>query len=210
MDRRSLGLLGAIFVAACSTSAPSTPPAPETPPPGPVPLPIPGPGNVTVDLASVTLANDCGTAPTTAPTRIATGAPAVDPAGHAAGSSTMAADSVERPCRQSSVQLVVSNRTGTSARLRVTSVTVLDRGASIGELRPGKPSRWAGDRYEVWDETVAADASLNVAYALSRPAVFAGMTYTVRVVISTVGGDTTVETQAAVEGPASLPPGVST
>jgi hypothetical protein len=119
------------------------------------------------------------------------------------------ASQAKRACQQSSVQLVVSNTTAATASVKVKSVTVLDRtGATVVQLNSYEPSRWADDTYQPWDGSIEAGATLNVAYSLSEPAVNAGETYTVRVVVETAGGDTTVETQASLEiyGPASVPP----
>lgn len=213
MNGRGLAILLLASAAACSGSSNPTP----TEPVGNAP--DPAAGKVSVALASVTLAEDCGTAPTTAPAEPTT-APAASasaasqdvPAG--VSSQRVAAGAMaKRACQQSSVQLVVSNTTAASASVKVKSVTVLDStGATVVQLNSYEPSRWADDTYQPWDGSIEAGATLNVAYSLSEPAVNAGETYTVRVVVETAGGDTTVETQASAEvyGPASLPPGAVT
>jgi hypothetical protein len=213
MTGRTLALMVAASVAACDGGASSTTGDSNRA------IPRPVPGKLTIGLASVTLANDCGTAPMTEPPQPTTGSSGAARAERSAGSAigamppSAAKRAAEEPCQQSSVQLVVSNLTAASASMQVKSVTVIDgKGARVAELGASKPSRWVGDAYQPWDGSVEQGATLNVAYALSRPAVAAGETYTVRVVLATAGGDTTVETQASVEvsGPASLPPGVST
>ncbi len=210
MNGRGLAILLLASAAACSGSSNPTP----TDPIGNTPEPAAG--KVSVALASVTLAEDCGTAPTTAPAEPTTAAASATqdvPSGAVSSQRVAAGSMAKRACQQSSVQLVVSNTTAASASMKVKSVTVLDStGATVVQLNSYEPSRWAADTYQPWDGSIEAGATLNVAYSLSEPAVNAGETYTVRVVVETAGGDTTVETQASAEvyGPASLPPGAVT
>jgi len=183
-----------VFAAACGGSKPTNKPVPNT---------------VDVAIASVTLADDCGTAPTTIPpAQSMKHKPSPEFADMAAGASMAEA---KRMCEQSSVQLRVANGTQAASDITIKKVEVLDEsGNVVGELTPRDPSKWTGDAYQPWDGKVDAAQTLQVSYALSQPSVSAGSTYTVRVIVGSVEGDKTLETKMTLEAPASLPPGAVT
>lgn len=202
--RSSLFLALAAFVLSCGGSKP--------PPSGPSNQA----GEVGLTISSVTLADDCGTGPTTEPddeSEVALAAPPVQ-AGEAASQAYEPGASMsqrKRACEQSSVQLRVENGTKAGAAIEVKKVELLDEsGGVIGELEAREPSRWAEDVYEPWNQQVAPTQVLQVSYALSAPAVHAGGTYTVRVTIASGDGERTLERKTTLEAPASLPPGAVT
>lgn len=174
---------------------------------------------VEVSIASVTLADDCGTGPTQAP-------PADEPVQTAqapAASQTQAGASAkrvapgssmsmgDRACEQSSIQLRVANTSGADSKVVIQKIEILDGdGTMVGELTPRAPSKWNNDTYESWDEQVAAGSTLSVSYALSAPSVSRGATYTVRVIVAADGGAQTLERPVTLHAEASLPPGVVT
>ncbi len=177
---------------------------PDTTPPTTTP-------KVDVAIASVTLADDCGTGPTVAPPAPA---PAQEKLASSAarsakpGSMSIMAD---RACEQSSIQLRVANGTTAASKVTIQRVELLDeRGNKVADLTPRAPSRWADDSYQAWDEQVAASDTIQVSYALSAPHVARGAMYTVRVVVASADGERTLEQQTMLEAEASLPPGVVT
>lgn len=188
----------AAFAAACGGGK-STPPTHK-----------PVPNTVDVAIASVTLADDCGTGPTVAPPVQSSRAykPSPELADMAMGES---ASMAKRACEQSSVQLRVVNGTKAASDISIKKIELLDEsGNVIRELTPREPSKWTGDAYAAWDGKVDAAQTLQVSYALSEPSVSAGGTYTVRVTVASAEGDKTLETKTTLEAPASLPPGAVT
>lgn len=188
----------AAFVVACGSSKPQPP------------TNKPVPNTVDVAIASVTLADDCGTGPTTIPPVQSSRAskPSPEFADLAEGASMSQA---KRACEQSSVQLRVANGTQAASDITIKKVEVLDEsGNVVGELTPREPSKWTGDAYQPWDGKVDAAQTLQVSYALSQPSVSAGSTYTVRVIVGSAEGDRTLQTKTTLEAPASLPPGAVT
>ncbi len=160
---------------------------------------------VDVTISSVTLADDCGTGPTTQPSEPA--AAEVDEPSAGARSQVMA----DYACEQSSIQLRVANDSADGSTLSIQKIELIDdRGTLVAELTSRSPSRWADDTYQEWDERVAAHETLQVSYALSAPAVARGATYTVRVTVATNEGEETLEQRATLEAEASLPPDVVT
>ncbi len=167
---------------------------------------------VEVSIASVTLADDCGTGPTTVPPEPAPAAAMAEPAaGDVAQGASAKMSLARRACEQSSIQLRVANATGAAAKVAIQKVELIDgSGATIGELTPRDPSRWSDDSYQAWDEEVAATQVLQVSYALSAPLVVRGATYTVRVTLAAGDDKRTLEQQTTLEAEASLPPGAVT
>jgi hypothetical protein len=175
--RRSIAwvLAAAPLLFACSSKSSAKPP--ETP------------REATVELASVTLADDCGDAarPPPPPTRAAASPPVPaqapssvePPADEAVAPSAMAARCAgpncghdRRACDQTSMQLALAAPAGAATAFAVKKVELLDeRGALLGELTPRKATAWsdAAGAYQPWDQNLAAGAKLNVSYALSSP-----------------------------------------
>lgn len=172
----------------------------------------PMPNTVDVAIASVTLADDCGTGPTTSfpaqTSRVAKPSPEFGDMdmGEAASMSQ-----AKRACEQSSVQLRVVNGTKAASDISIKKIELVDEsGTVLRELTPREPSKWTGDAYTAWDGKADAGQTLQVSYALSEPSVSAGGTYTVRVTVASAEGDKTLETKTTLEAPASLPPGAVT
>ncbi|MBA3463543.1 MAG: hypothetical protein H0T46_26540 [Deltaproteobacteria bacterium] len=188
-----------VFAVACGGAKPQQPPTNK-----------PAPNAVDVSIASVTLADDCGTAPTTMPPPRSSmrQKPSTEFADMAAPSAGAMA---RRRCEQSSVQLRVENGTAAASDISIKKVELLDESGNVlGELTPREPSKWTGDSYQPWDGKVDAAQTLQISYSLSQPAVSDGGTYTVRVTIASAEGDKTLETKKTLEAPASLPPGAVT
>ncbi len=177
------------------------------------PTHTPVPNTVDVAIASVTLANDCGTGPTTSPpVQSSMQKPATELGfGDAPEGARSMASMAQRMCEQSSVQLRVTNGTSTGSDISIKKIELLDEsGTVLRELTPREPSKWTGDAYQPWDQKVDAAQTLQISYALSEPSVSAGGTFTVRVTVASAGGDKTLETKTKLEAPASLPPGAVT
>jgi hypothetical protein len=194
--RSTLTLALAAFTLSCGGAPPTTTPL------------TPTTNKVDVAIASVTLADDCGTGPTAyppSPPSPLMQQPADSPR------ESMSMSMGDRACEQSSIQLRVANGTAAPATITVKKVELLDEtGTVLGELQYREPSQWADDGYQTWDQQVAPDQMLQVSYALSQPAVMAGGTYTVRVTIAAGDGDQTLEQKTTLEAEASLPPGAVT
>lgn len=173
---------------------------------------LPTTPKVDIAIASVTLADDCGTGPTVAPPAPA---PSQEKLASSAAESARPGASMkimaDRACEQSSIQLRVANATTAASKVTIQRVELIDeRGTKVADLTPRAPSRWADDSYQAWDEQVAASDTIQVSYALSAPHVARGAMYTVRVVITSADGERTLEQQTMLEAEASLPPGVVT
>lgn len=139
-------------------------------------------GDVTVNLAAVTLADDCGE-DFAAPPPVAAGesvsqsrAPitAADiPPGVAQGSCASEGDCAHigrRACEQTTMQLSVRSTAGAPTSIRIKRVELVDEhGTLIGQLDARAPVVWVSDAYKPWDQTVAPGATLAASYALSAP-----------------------------------------
>lgn len=211
MSPLRLTLLAVLATLGCSSSSTTS----ANPPPAPPP-PTPRAGTVDIAIASVTLADDCGTPPRTPPVRTASAVPAAESEPPAPGAmadvhSTQRIAAGSRACQQSSVQLRVVNDTNASATIAIKKIEVLsDHGEVVGELTARDASQWNADAYQPWDQSVGAKQTVQASYAVSRAPVSPGSTYIVRVTVATAEGDKTLEQKTTIEAEASLPPGVST
>jgi hypothetical protein len=134
-------------------------------------------GGVAVELAGVTLADECGTGarppkpPNTVAERVQRdmdkpAASMAKCAGPNCGGSY-----APQACEQTSMQLSLRSAVGTPTTIHVKQVELLDKDGKVLEiLTATSPSRW-DDRgvYGSWDETVAANQTLAVSYTLSSP-----------------------------------------
>jgi len=201
MIRPTLLLLLSAFTLSCG-GKPTPPQTPDTTPP----TNATG-GQVDLSIASITLAEDCGTPPSSPPLSSAREAA---PMGDVDQSFASVAYE-RRGCEQSSVQLRVANGTEAPSTITIRKVELLDeRGAVLRELTPRDASQWSSDTYQPWDQQVAANQTLQVSYALSDPSVSPGGTYTVRLVVATAAGERTIEQRTTLQAEASLPPGAVT
>ena len=191
-----------------TTTEKVTPIPAVAPIPQPAPKTMPAPGT-TVELTSVTLADDCGgTPPVTSP-----------PIKAKAKRDTNDAKGVvaygKRRCEQTSMQLAIN--AADNANVQVKSVELFDdAGKSLGTLVASKPTKWTDARglYEAWDESVAAGTT-NVSYVLSQPVWGqvddrANRTYTLKTVITIDGVDKAAQKQVTIKAQATIPPSAAT
>ncbi len=163
------------------------------------PSPSPVAPSVIAELASATLADDCGqhaAAPATTDTTVASAE--VAPGPRPAGSATMTKPSANRvagdmaagaargkcagpncnfhrprACQQTTMQLTLTAPDKLPpTSVEVVKIELLDEGtkASLGELTAREPNVWrSGGQYQPWDGTINARDGLNVSYKLSAP-----------------------------------------
>lgn len=186
----------------------------------PSPIKPPAPGAIVVDIASVSLAEDCGTdAQPADPVRPIQRSSSSRPnPASVPGSSSQSDDSRgEAACEQTTMQLSI--KAGSAGAIRVKRVELLDaKGKVVGTLTPRAPSRWVDSNYQPWDQRVEAGQNLTASYALSAPtwATLPGgrdpsAAYRVRVTIAIDDEERTFDKAATIEGPAlPLPEGVVT
>lgn len=196
----TLSLLLATFTFSCSGKAAT----PKTPPISNVPTS----GQVELAIASVTLADDCNSPPTTAPAapvEAAARSQKPSPDGVSAGASL--AEMGDRACEQSSVQLRVANGTAALSTIAIKKIELLDeKGAVLRELKARDASQWTNNSYQPWNQQIDADQILQVSYALSAPSALPGGTYTVRVTVAAGDGERTIQQKTTLEVEASMPP----
>lgn len=197
--------LGLLVLAGCWTSSqPSTQPA--TP-------------DVSVELAAVTLGDDCNDAESIAPPVARLDKPS------AAAGAPMPADicvgcaPIRPHCDQTSMQLALRASPGTGATaVKIKKVELLDsRGGFLATLEARTPMRWNGESYVGWTQTVDAGGKLNASYLLSSPnwdALTNGRwsahtkTFQLRVTLAIGAAERTVDKQSIT--PAMLEPPVPT
>ena len=171
--------------------------------------------DVAVELASITLGEDCGGGgwipPPPAPAKPAgdTDAKTVRDGGD---------QLAKRACQQTSMQLSIKASAAASTTIAIKKVELLDaKGKVIEALAARLPTRWDGKRYVTWDQNVAANSSLAASYLLSSPdwnALAKGRrdaqsrTYQVRVTVLVGTQSRTIEKQAT--APAMIEPDVDT
>jgi len=138
---------------------------------------------ITVELASVTLANDCGDRgyqpppPPPEPTASANMASKeaarqevarVEPAAEMPCPPGKQCRSFSGGCAQTSMQLAF--RANSTATVTVKKVELLDgMGKYVQDLAPRLPSRWDADRYVVWNEQLEPGKPIAASYALAAP-----------------------------------------
>jgi len=181
--------------------------------------------DVRVELAAVTLGDDCGDhgfipppiamAPAEAPMPPPPGAAA--PCNPSMGS---CGGSYVQHCDQTSMQLSLRASDGSEpTNVRVKLVELLDTdGKLLAKLAPRSPTRWTTDgSYTPWDQTIAPNQTLAASYSLSAPDwnTLTGSrwnahskTFQLRVILTIGSKDRTVDRQSIT--PAMLPPPVPT
>lgn len=170
--------------------------------------------DVGVELAAVTLADDCGdldVPAAAAPATPALVAPADSCAGPGCGS-------LRHECEQTSMQLAFKATAGArSTSVRVKRVELLDaNGATLGELKARGAKRWTNEKYVAWNQTLAPSEEVSATYALESPNydAFGGRwsahekTFQLRVTIEVGDHERVVEKQSIT--PAMLEPPVPT
>lgn len=167
---RSAGLLWATLfvVGACARETGSE--QPKLAPPGP---------EVAVELAGVTLAEDCAPGRTTKPLVPPSGDSAGTRPGPAAAKPSEATASAvcargancglpQPACEQTQMQLAIQAH-GQRSSLKIKRIELLDKdGKVVGELTAREPSRWQDSRYVAWDEAIAGQ-DLVASYKLTAP-----------------------------------------
>ena len=211
-------LLGFMMLASCTRSEPIAVVATANAPrvwsqPPPVILPDPA-ATITIDLTSVTLADDCGgTAPGAPPTskrRQEQAAPSRNDAARARGA---------RRCEQTSMQLTVTAPKGSKPTgLKIKKVELFDdAGKSLGVLAARSPTRWSPKGvYQPWNQKIGAGEQLSVSYVLAQPKWDHvpnrwNRTFTLKVTASVGSADQPLQKEVHVSSPpTSLPPNVRT
>lgn len=212
-----------LVMVACSKAE-----SPTTVPDDPRPHVTPRAPEVKVELAGVTLADDCAdtvrtkplappparaAAPASARTAIIKAPSASMERGTVAGDCAEPNCGMPAPaCEQTAMQLSVKVPDGAAVtKLRIKRVELLDAGGKpFGTLTARAASKWNGtDAYVPWDETIAAGKSdFAVSYKLTSPDWnkiaggkwgAAGKKFTLRVTVMVSDKDSTVEKQATVE-----------
>lgn len=145
----------------------------------------PAPADVAVDIASVSLADDCP-----------------EP-GQA--NQTARAVSEDRSCDQTAMQIALKSTGDQATQIRIKKVELLDRNHQVvGTLAPRAPMVWSDNGYVAWDQTIAGGKTLKASYKLSAPnwsAVGgrwqpAGATFHVRVTLALGAHERSIEKQA--------------
>lgn len=188
---RRLGLVSLVLSWALVTPAVASQPSPD-------------PTEVRVEIASVTLGQEC------------------DPQAGAKAEAHVKADAAapaesakrKRACEQSTLQLSVwGAQVGKPVELRLGTVELLDeQGRALGRLVAREPTRYDGSVYRAWDQQVAPASSQTVSYKLgAAPVPIARDTgYRVQVHVTVGGRERTVTKALRLESPAYLPPDVKT
>lgn len=192
-------------------------------PADPVEPPAPAARSVGVELASVTLGDDCGDGaqlpPPAMPARRAPAAPGVVAPADAPANASFAPRVARWACQQTSMQLLFTAQdVQQPTKIRIKRVELLDAsGNALGDLAPRNPTSWADDHYEAWDESVAPGARVAASYFLATPAWHAmeggewaqrGKQFQLRVTLAVGERDKTVEKTAIT--PAMMEPAVPT
>jgi hypothetical protein len=153
--------LSLVLLAGCwSNSQPSQPAAPDV--------------SVMVELAAVTLGDDCGDNVhlTPPPREAAVVKPRKLPPGAAIAPSDLCQGCVVGPshCDQTSMQLALKTSGAGSTSVAIKKVELLDnRGNFLAELAARGPTKWDGSSYVAWDQQVTGDQRLAASYLLSSP-----------------------------------------
>ncbi len=180
--------------------------------------------DVMVELAAVTLADDCGSTdlpPPVAQMNRPGPSPAAAPAVRAPmPPGDICEDCVYTPhCDQTSMQLALRATAGTgTTNVKIKKVELLDsRGNFLANLDARLPTKWDGQRYAAWDQTIGADQKLAASYLLNAPDWNAltgsrwsahTKTFQLRVTLAVGTKDRTVDKQSIT--PAMLEPPVPT
>lgn len=192
------------------------------------PITQPTAPDVMIELAAVTLGDDCGAEPpppvamrrSSPRPAVVASVPAAPPTGAPMPPMDVCEGCTYTPhCDQTSMQLSLKASPGTGATsVRVKKVELLDhRGTFLAELDWRKPTRWNGDAYEAWNESIEAGRTLSASYTLGAPD-WDGLTgsrwnahtrtFQLRVTLAVGTRDRTVDKQSIT--PAMLEPPVPT
>ncbi|MBA2542187.1 MAG: hypothetical protein H0V17_21280 [Deltaproteobacteria bacterium] len=127
--------------------------------------------DVAVELAAVTLGDDCGANPLLPPPVAAKRRNPNVMAAPAAAPLDADASYYRRHCDQTSMQLSLRATGGTgSTTVKIKKVELLDsHGNFLADLSARAPTRWDGASYTAWNQTVDAGQTLAASYSLSSP-----------------------------------------
>lgn len=213
--------------AAEPAAPPVAPAASVRPAPAPPRDGLPATAEVAVEIASVTLGEDCGAnaagarpvpgleAPAIGQRGAADDAPARAAVGESAGP---AAKMARRACEQTSVQLSLRAGPGAaSPSIEVRQVRLTDAsGTVLGSLVPRDPRVWSPDgAYVPWNQTIEPDTTLSVGYSLSAPDWGKipdrySKTYRLEVTLAVGGVERAVTKEVKISAPTIMPPNVAT
>lgn len=174
--------------------------------------------DVMVELAAVTLGDDCGDSGSSAPPVAVADKPSAR-APMPPGDLCEGCAPYRGHCDQTSMQLALRTGAGTGATfVKIKKVELLDRnGKLLAVLEARLPTKWDGQRYVGWDQRITGDQKLAASYALSAPnwdALTNGRwsahtrTFQLRVTLAVGTEDRTVDKQSIT--PAMLEPPVPT
>jgi hypothetical protein len=172
--------------------------------------PPPDPAEIRVEIASVTLGQECD------PHAGAKAEAAIkaDADVSAEAAADKSASKRKRACEQSTLQLSVwGAQVGKPVELRLGAVELLDeQGRTLGRLVAREPTRFDGGVYHAWDRQIAPRSTQTVSYKLGEaPVPIAhGTGYRVQVHVTVGGRDRKVTKAVRLESPAYLPPDVKT
>jgi hypothetical protein len=211
----------------CAKSEPTKDPGPAVTPVAP---------EITVALAGVTLADDCGDGaptkplpPPPSPAAAGSGQQPASPAASMPAAESVSAGACAGPgcgalpqpaCEQTSMQVALRAPAGAAAtKIRIKQIELLDHtGKSVGTLTARAPSKWDGKgTYVSWDEALAAGTELVASYKLSAPdwTTLTGgrwnapsKRFSLRVTVTISDKDRTIEKQSIV--PTTPEPAVAT
>lgn len=167
---------------------------------------------IAIDIASVSLAEDCGAGAQPAdPVRPRTPSPS-----SAQPDDGDAPSEGEAACEQTTLQLSIRAKSAGKIAIKRVELLAAD-GKRVGTLRSRSPSKWVSGDYQPWNERVEPGQT-TASYALSQPdwdklskGRDPSVAYRVRVVIEVDGAERVFDKQATVEAPAyPMPEGVVT
>ncbi len=132
-----------------------------------------------VSVASVQLQDDCPSAKPAKPPAPAAAKPAAEPAMRqekapgdvAPGASGRMAKGFAPMCTQSRVQLSIESDADVPQTFAIRAVRLkkAEGGEVLGTMSTRAPTVWENSKYEPWDESITAGASIKVGYALGDP-----------------------------------------
>ena len=137
------------------------------------------PNEIGVELASVTLAEDCGTPtpappPPSPPTTTTAPTPKAERGRPSAGgcANPGSCGAPHRACEQTSMQLSLTAQPGAKpTTIKITKVELLDTKGNVLEVLAARtPTRWATQGgYAAWNETIGPGDTIKASYALAAP-----------------------------------------
>jgi hypothetical protein len=177
------------------------------------------PSEVTVDVASVTLADNCN--PVSEPSQQKFAKPPGGSQSRSECDGPGCGMSRRKACEQTSMQLAIRAHAGTTpTTITIKRVELLDnKGRVLDVLTPSAPVRWTPKGvYVQWDQTISAsDDLINASYALTAPdwtklggrLSAQSRTFQLRVTVAVGTSQRTVVKQAIVPGLTIEPPVVT-